>query len=380
VPPDARLPDWAFAHPIDLVVASGPHHWVETFVDLHLPTLGPTEAAQGALAGRQALRQILGRAGLHGAEGETFSELDMAERYVASRPLPLWVRSESGPWHEAMLVRDRHTAFLEVARVFRQAGGSAVSVERAYAGRPVSFALLTDGSEAIPFGVARIALHRGDSDTGPLTEGMGAWASWEHAQLEARLFEEVGRPLLATLRAEGLLRPGFLQLRLTLTAERAVVDDLVWGLDDLHAAALLPLWEGELAPLLRAAAQGRMEGGPPRWRRAYTVAVALVSAGYPARPQTGQPVYGLEEVEALVFHQATCLRPAHAGSLWSAPFATRRREESAPCEVVAEAGRVLFAVGTGRDLQQARAQAMAALREIRCAHAAWRNDIGGETS
>lgn len=372
VPADVRLPHWAFARGIDLVV-SCEARWVETFVDLRIPTLGPAESARLALHGRQALRGILRAAGLLGAEGESFSDRELAERYLAGRLLPVWLRAEKGPWHHAVLVRDRHAAFAELTRMLEQSEGNAVSIERACTGPSLLFALLTDGENAIPFGTSRVALHRFEGETGPLTEGMGAWAPAGPASL----FEKVGRPLVGALRARGLLRPGFLQLRLTLAEECPVVEDVAWGLDDLHAAAVLPLWEGELASVLRAAAVGRLEH-VPRWKRESSVAAALVAAGYPDRPQTGYPVQQLDALDALVFHQATRLRtPEGSPSRGRGTFVPRYREEGAG-EVVAEGGRILFVVGRGADLQEAREQAQRALEQIRCPQATWRTDIGRE--
>lgn len=376
VPADARLPDWAFSHGIELVVSQGPR-WVETFIDLHIPVLGATERARLALRGRRALREILRRASLAGAEGESFTDADLAERYLAGRSLPVWLRAEHGPWHHAVLVRDRHAAFAALRRMLEHAEGHAVAIERAYTGPSVLFALLSDGEHAIPFGASRVAVHRFEGESGPLTEGMGAWAPAGPLELERQLYDQVGRPLVAALRTGGLLRPGFLQLRLTVTGEGPVVEDVAWGLDDLHAAAVFPLWEGEIASVLRAAAQGCLDT-VPRWKREHSVAVALVASGYPDRPQTGYPLQQLDAVDALVFHQATCLRTAERLPSWGRGiFAPRQREEG-PGEVVADGGRILFVVGRGKEIAEAREEAYRALRQIRCPQATWRNDIARE--
>ncbi|MGC8874336.1 MAG: phosphoribosylglycinamide synthetase C domain-containing protein, partial [Chloroflexia bacterium] len=375
----ARLPEWAFARQIHLVLAPGHSQWVETFAQLKIPVLGPREACWSALSGRRALREILRRAGLKGMEGESFTDRERAERYLAAQPLPLWLRSETGPWYQAVLVRDRYSAFRELGHMFEHAEGNAVSIERAHRGPLLGLALLTDGETGAPFGVCRVQAYRFEGETGPLTEGMGAWAPGGPAGLEERLWERIGRPLLSALRAEGLLHPGFVQLRLKIADDQIFVEEIAWGLDDLHAATVLPLWEGELGPVLAAAARGTLSGWTPRWKSGYAVCVVLAAPGYPLRPQTGYPVGDVDAVDTLLFHQATCLRPDAKRAPWpGALFPTWEAE--VPGEVVADGGRALFVVGCGKDLPEARDQAYRALGQLRTPYGCWRTDIGAEES
>lgn len=82
--------------------------------------------------------------------------------------------------------------------------------------------------------------------------------------------------------------------------------------------------------------------------------VVLAAENYPLRPRTGDVITGAEAEGVL-----------HAG--------TARREDGA---VVSSGGRVLSVVGTGTDLQAARADAYAKIEAIRLPGSHFRSDIG----
>ncbi|MBX9921418.1 MAG: phosphoribosylamine--glycine ligase, partial [Mycolicibacterium frederiksbergense] len=91
-----------------------------------------------------------------------------------------------------------------------------------------------------------------------------------------------------------------------------------------------------------------------RWRDGAAVTVVVAAENYPGRPRVGDVIVG-SEADAVL----------HAG--------TARREDGA---VVSTGGRVLSVVGTGQDLDAARASAYAAIKSIRLPGSHFRTDIG----
>jgi phosphoribosylamine--glycine ligase len=119
---------------------------------------------------------------------------------------------------------------------------------------------------------------------------------------------------------------------------------------------ILPRCAAPLAPLLLAAAEGRLASAAAGAGLAgrllpstpdAAVGIVLASAGYPAAPRSGDAITGLAEADArggLVFHAGTA---RDAGGTWRVT-----------------GGRVLTLVGTGADLASARAAAERAVDAI----------------
>ena len=105
---------------------------------------------------------------------------------------------------------------------------------------------------------------------------------------------------------------------------------------DPETQVVLALLRTPLVGLLHATAIGELAAQPPpQWADGSAVTVVVAAEGYPGPPRLGDVISGSEADGVL-----------HAG--------TRRRDDGA---VVSSGGRVLSVVGTGDDLQAARADA-----------------------
>jgi phosphoribosylamine--glycine ligase len=365
---EAEVVQWAFSKQIDLVVVQRMPRWTDMLVGVGLQVVGAGEAQWQAFSSRQSSRDRLRRQGVPCVEGQTFRDLQPAERYLASRALPLWVRPDDNLRRDALKIEDRYTGFQELARLMESVPEAKVCLETVVQGQEVNLSLLTDGQRVIPFGVSRSYDRRYDGGAGPMTSGMGAFAPFKDHELADELTETLGRPVVAALAAEGILRPCFLSLRVILSKQGPILRDLTWGLDDVHAAVTLPLWGGDLAGVLEWVAQGRLEEGFSSWWPGVAVVVAMVVEGYPGPTPEGYPVHGLYESELLVFHDDTHL---DLGRLSSSA-------EGVPLQITSTGGRVLLVVGYASTGPQARRKAYGGVHRLEFHHRAWRQDIAAE--
>ena len=79
---------------------------------------------------------------------------------------------------------------------------------------------------------------------------------------------------------------------------------------DPETQAVLPLLDGDLLPLLAAAAHGDpLPTDAISHSGKAAVSVAIVSGGYPGSYETGKPIHGLDAVsdDVVVFHAGTSL-------------------------------------------------------------------------
>jgi phosphoribosylamine--glycine ligase len=118
---------------------------------------------------------------------------------------------------------------------------------------------------------------------------------------------------------------------------------------------------GRLGTLLHACATGRLahEAGHAGFDDGAAVTVVMASGGYPGRYETGVPIEGVEDAEAVegvtVFHAGTA------------------RDDDG--RLVTAGGRVLAVTGTGGTLADARDRAYAGVDRIRFDGAHVRRDI-----
>jgi len=250
-------------------------------------------------------------------------------------------------------------AALEEGR-FGPAGRSVV-VEARLSGMEASVMALCDETAILALPTARDHKRLRDGDEGPNTGGMGAFSPVPELpdSTVAAILAAVHAPVLAELRRRGITFRGVLYAGLMLTADGPRLLEFNVRLGDPEAQACLPRVGGSLAPLLAAAASGRLAeaaaaaGLPPLGvlpqAPMASVAVVLAAAGYPGSPRRGDLVTGLADALA-------------AGALvFTAGVAAGR----AGGELVTAGGRVLTVVGRGAGLDGA---ADAAYDAMGCLH------------
>lgn len=272
----------------------------------------------------------------------------------------------------AIVCRDRAETdeALDACFVRREFGAAAdeVVVEELLDGEEVSLIAITDGEDLVPLLPSQDHKRALDGDEGPNTGGMGAYAPVSIADdaFVARALEDIFRPTLDGLAAEGIAFSGVLYAGLMLTDEGPKV--LEWNVrfGDPECQALLPLLEGDLLELLMAASPGGdgLAGASARWSEGACVTVVAASEGYPDRHETGKRLGIPDELEAADAFDASGVVVFHAGT---------RRENG---RVVTAGGRVLGVTAVGSDLAHARERAYKALYRIGGEGLRWRSDIG----
>jgi phosphoribosylamine--glycine ligase len=129
---------------------------------------------------------------------------------------------------------------------------------------------------------------------------------------------------------------------------------------DPECQALLPRLMSDLLPALQAAYDGELENFDLRWRDVASIVVVMAARGYPAAPESGSEIRGLEQAASVPGVQIF-----HAGT-----------EADTDGHVRAAGGRVLNICATGADLRAARDAAYEAVKRIDWPEGFCRHDIG----
>ena len=118
-------------------------------------------------------------------------------------------------------------------------------------------------------------------------------------EIEQRVLDEIVRPVLAGMEAEGHPYRGFLYVGLMLTADGPKVIEFNVRFGDPEAQVVLPMLDEDLSWLLGAAATGALPSRAARFRDEPHVGVVLASRGYPESAENDKPIIGLDEAAAV---------------------------------------------------------------------------------
>lgn len=237
-----------------------------------------------------------------------------------------------------------------------------VVIEEALTGREASLLLFADGRDYALMPAARDHKRVGENDTGPNTGGMGAITDPSVLDEETlrRVVREVVEPTLEGARGEGFPFRGILFVGLMLTTEGPRVLEYNVRFGDPEAQAILVRLQTDLVEVFEAVTQGQLSNLPVRWSNESSACVVLASHGYPARPETGALIEGLERA---TLHEGVEI--FHAGTA---------RSESGGW--LTAGGRVLGVTATGPTLETALGRCYGAAAEIHWDGIHYRRDIG----
>ena len=322
---------------------------------------GPTRDAARIEGSKSFAKDVMAAAGVRTATSEVVdnpARLDAAlDRFGPAAGDPAWVVKDDGlaAGKGVVVTADRDVARAHAASLLD--AGHPVLLESFLDGPEVSLFCVVDGETVVPLLAAQDFKRVGDGDTGPNTGGMGAYAPlpWLPDGAVAAIVGDVIEPVAAELVTRGSSFSGLLYAGLAMTSRGPAVVEFNCRFGDPETQAVLALLDSPLGQLLHAAATGSLASHPaPSWREGSAVAVVLAAENYPGRPRVGDVITGADAEGVL-----------HAG--------TARRDDGA---VVSSGGRVLTVVGTGADLDAARAAAYATMSSIRLPGSHFRSDIG----
>lgn len=355
--------DFCDAEQIELVVVGPEAPLARGIVDQlaggRFRVFGPTRAAARLESSKAWSKQFMQRHGIATAAAALFESPRAAAEHVRTQAGGLVVKYSGLASGKGVFVcPDPQEALQAVEQIGRRYGADApVVVEELLAGPEVSIMGVTDGQTIQLFPASRDHKRLLDGDQGPNTGGMGATtpvADIDAAAL-AGIEKTIIAPTLKGLAEEGIAYRGFLYFGLMMTDAGPKLLEYNARLGDPETEVLLPALEGDLLPALLASFDGTLARHPLAFKPGAVVDVVLAAGGYPGDIRPGDPITGIEQAEALVFHAGTELR---AGVL------------------VASGGRVLNVVAQGAGLEDARRKAYAACGRIHFDGMQFRTDIG----
>lgn len=304
----AGLAEFARTNSIDLTII-GPEDPLaagiaDEFERQGLRIFGPSKTAAQLEASKAFAKSVMREAGVPTADFEVFDDAAAARRYVMSRKGPVVVKADGLALGKGVTVcGDAETALRAIAEAMEDrrfgTAGTRLVIEERLVGEELSFFALADGVDAIPLGFVQDHKPVWDGDRGPNTGGMGAYTPVPRygAAFETRVTNEVVRPTLKTMAARGTPFRGVLFAGLMVDGEAINVLEFNVRFGDPECEPLMMRFEGDLAEVLLAVAEGRARDAQFRLSARSAVSVVLTSGGYPGDYRKGLPISGLDRID-----------------------------------------------------------------------------------
>jgi phosphoribosylamine--glycine ligase len=346
----------ALAEQIDFVVL-GPETTIAAGVgdrmrEAKIATFGPGRAAGRLESSKVFSKRFMERHGIPTPKARIAHSLANAQKVLSDWRGACVVKADGLAAGKGVVVApDAQSALAVVREWFGAAGvpggGSDVLLEEKLEGREISVFAIGDGKRFVPVGAACDYKRAGDGDTGPNTGGMGAYSPPDGfpADLDEIVGERILGPVLRGLAADNERYLGVLYCGLMWTPGGPQVIEFNVRFGDPETQVLMPRVQGDLARLLKSAADGALDETAASFAGPACVGVVLATADY---PRTSTPLRDLSPDVALADGRV---------AFWGA--STPRGEV-----VDALGGRVLTVTALGPDVAAARVAAYSAVDEL----------------
>ena len=339
---------------------------VDRFNEAGLACFGPGAAAAQLEGSKSFAKDFMARHGIPTAAYGKFTEVEPAIEFIRNQGAPIVVKADGLAAGKGVIIAETTTqaeaAVLDMlaGNAFGEAGHRVV-IEEFLEGEEASFIVMADGKNILPLATSQDHKAMGDGDTGPNTGGMGAYspAPVVDEALHRRAMEEVIRPTIEGMAADGAPFTGFLYAGLMISPEgdpKVLEYNVRFG--DPETQPILMRLQSDLTELCLAAVGGRLDQQQAVWYSRACLGVVMAAVGYPGKYGKGFPNTGLGH------DFPTNIKVFHAGTALSDDG------------VVTSGGRVLCVCALGETVTEAQSEAYKACAEINWDGVYLRKDIG----
>jgi phosphoribosylamine--glycine ligase len=364
-----ELADFAQSNKIDLTVV-GPEDpltngIVDQFEKRSLLIFGPNQESAHLEGSKAYAKKVMERFNVPTAAYKEFDDFEEALSYVEEQRFPIVIKADGLAAGKGVTVaetiEEAETA-LQAAMLQKIFGesGTKVVIEECLLGEEMTVLAFVDGKTVLPMLPSQDHKPVFDGDRGPNTGGMGAYSPVTHLEKWIPEIEKnIIRPVAEGLAAEGTPYRGILYTGLMITENGPKVIEFNVRFGDPEAQVILPLLENDLAEVLLAVAEKRLQEIDLSWKPGASVCVIAAAPGYPGPPIKGLPISLPKNftAEKQIFHAGTALQNE---------------------QLVTNGGRVFGVTSQGTNIAEARQRAYSLMEGVSFKGKHFRRDIASK--
>ncbi|MCL2414226.1 MAG: phosphoribosylamine--glycine ligase [Bacteroidales bacterium] len=356
------LLSFAIEKQIDLTVVGGETSLalgiVDVFKENGLRIFGPTQKATQIESSKKFAKDLMIKYDIPTAAYEVFTDFNEALNHVKEKPLPAVLKYDGLAAGKGVVIaetiEDAEHALKDML-VNDKFGEGKVVIEDFLEGPEFSFMCFVSGADVYPMVLAQDHKRAFDGDKGPNTGGMGAYGPLPFITKDDEKFalENIMKPTALAMLEEGCPFSGVLYGGLMKTKNGIKVIEFNARFGDPETEIVLPRLKSDIFDIFCGIADGKTI--EIEWDNFPILGIVMASKGYPGDYETGYEINGLDNSETTIYHMGTTEKDG---------------------KLLTSGGRVLMVVGKGKNLNEARTNALKAVKKIECKNLFYRTDIG----
>ncbi|EAJ7530045.1 phosphoribosylamine--glycine ligase [Campylobacter jejuni subsp. doylei] len=334
---------------------------VDIFKQQGLAIFGPSKAAAMLETSKSFMKSFLKKYRIKTAKFLNTNDIEKAKNFIYSLTPPIVVKADGLCAGKGVIIAKTHEeAIEETAKMLSGESfgdaGKLVVIEEFLDGYELSIFAVCDGNDFVLLPAAQDHKKLLDNDQGPNTGGMGAYApsSLANESLLRKVQKDIILPTLAGMKKEGVEFCGVLFIGAMIVGNKPYVLEFNVRFGDPECEVLMPLIEDPLE-LILAATQRRLRHAKIKIKKEFAVGVVCASENYPYKssPKSEITVNNIPENSHI----------SYAGvSLENG-------------KLMADGGRVLVCVGTGKSIEEAQKNAYKLCDNVNFKGKQYRKDI-----
>ncbi|EKJ5672211.1 phosphoribosylamine--glycine ligase [Campylobacter jejuni] len=334
---------------------------VDIFKQQGLAIFGPSKAAAMLETSKSFMKSFLKKYRIKTAKFLNTNDIEKAKNFIYSLTPPIVVKADGLCAGKGVIIAKTHEeAIEETAKMLSGESfgdaGKLVVIEEFLDGYELSIFAVCDGNDFVLLPAAQDHKKLLDNDQGPNTGGMGAYApsSLANESLLRKVQKDIILPTLAGMKKEGAEFCGVLFIGAMIVGNKPYVLEFNVRFGDPECEVLMPLIEDPLE-LILAATQRRLRHSKIKIKKEFAVGVVCASENYPYKSSP--------KSEIIVNNIPENSHISYAGvSL----------EDG---KLMADGGRVLVCVGTGKSIEEAQKNAYKLCDNVNFKGKQYRKDI-----
>ncbi|EAL4534202.1 phosphoribosylamine--glycine ligase [Campylobacter jejuni] len=334
---------------------------VDIFKQQGLAIFGPSKAAAILETSKSFMKSFLKKYRIKTAKFLNTNDIEKAKNFIYSLTPPIVVKADGLCAGKGVIIAKTHEeAIEETAKMLSGESfgdaGKLVVIEEFLDGYELSIFAVCDGNDFVLLPAAQDHKKLLDNDQGPNTGGMGAYApsSLANESLLRKVQKDIILPTLAGMKKEGAEFCGVLFIGAMIVGNKPYVLEFNVRFGDPECEVLMPLIEDPLE-LILAATQRRLRHSKIKIKKEFAVGVVCASENYPYKssPKSEITVNNIPENSHI-------------------SYAGVSLEDG---KLMADGGRVLVCVGTGKSIEEAQKNAYKLCDNVNFKGKQYRKDI-----
>lgn len=324
---------------------------------------GPRANAAIIEGSKSFSKALMTKYGIPTAAYKETSDYDEAIEYVSNAQYPLVVKADGLALGKGVIICLNAEEGIQAVREmmvdkkFKDAGKKIV-IEKFLVGKEVSVLCFTDGQTIVPMVSSQDHKRAHDNDEGLNTGGMGTFSPSKvyTPELADEVYRDIILPTMNAMNCEGRTFKGVLYFGLMITEKGPKVLEYNARFGDPETQVVLPRLKSDLYEIFDAIIDSRLSDVDIQWTDDACVCVILASGGYPENYKKGLPItIGKLPDDIMLYHAGTAFKDG---------------------KLVTSGGRVIGVTAKGKDIEEARKKAYAAIENIHFDGMFYRHDIG----